>query len=71
MRVTVREIRVKTDKLKQFLHALINLLAAGFAEGKHWVADDIADSHTRVEAGIGVLENHLQVFAHQAHRLGF
>ena len=33
----------------------------------HRLGDDVADRHARVQRGVGVLEDHLQVAAHLAH----
>ena len=33
----------------------------------HRLGDDVADRHARIERGVRILENHLQVAAHLAH----
>ncbi len=66
VREAVGEVRVQAHRLEQVLDALLLLLAAGQLVDGQGLADDAADRHTRVQARVGVLEDHLHFPAEAA-----
>jgi hypothetical protein len=67
VRVAFDETTAQTYGLHQFLHTLIDRLPIRQAKGAQRLADDRPDRHTRVEARVRVLEDHLQVLSLLAH----
>ncbi len=59
MWIAVGMLRLQADELQEFGDAPAALRAAGEAVGVQRLADDAADAQARVEAGVGVLEDHL------------
>jgi hypothetical protein len=62
MRVSVDVLGVEADDVEQVLHRLLAPLARrDLGVDLERLADDVADGHPRVEAGVRVLQHHLDV----------
>src|ERR1051325_2879033 len=61
------ETLVEAERLHQFLYETIFLFPARQAESLDRLADDLPDRHTRVQRGVRVLKDHLQVTPLLAH----
>jgi hypothetical protein len=74
MGVPVDVLRVETDELEQLLHPLAPAaLRNDLAVDLKWLADDVPDRHARVQRGVGILKNDLNIPSEPAHipaRLG-
>ena len=66
VRIAIRKVRVQPDNPQQLLHALLLLATPRQVMDLEWLADDAADGHTRVQACVRVLEDHLHLAAHPA-----
>ena len=76
MRVARSKARVQAHRIEQLVDPLFDLVAFADIVNEQWLTDDLTDVHARVEAGIGILEDHLhplagaaQVFALQADQI--
>jgi hypothetical protein len=67
MRVAVDVIRLKADQLHQLDHPIRFLAPLHAVVERQRAADDVDHLHARVERGVGVLKNHLQIFSEPAH----
>ena len=69
--VAIDVLGVETDEVEQLLHPLPTpTLGDDFAVDLEGLPDDVADRHPRVERGVGVLEDDLDVAAQLAHVAG-
>src|SRR5690606_35613308 len=64
VREAVGEIGVQANRLEQVLDLLLLLLTLRQLVDRDGLADDAPDRHTRVEARVWVLEDHLHLAAH-------
>jgi hypothetical protein len=67
MREAVDKVRIQANQAHQLFNAIIEFFTCSHTKRDKRFGNDIANSHTRVEAGIRVLEDHLDFFAHQTH----
>ena len=70
VREAVVVLRREADLLEQLLDGLLALLAVADPVDAHRVADDRADALARVQARVGVLEDHLHLAAKRPQRAG-
>ena len=63
VRIAVERIGVDAHRLKELAHLDLAAGAVGELMHKQGLADDVADGHAAVEAGVGVLEDHLHAAA--------
>jgi len=59
VRIAVGKGRIQLNDLKQMFNAFLNLFGVGHIVNYQWLANDVADGHTRIEAGIRILKDHL------------
>src|SRR5690606_31706825 len=64
VRIFPHRVRIEPDALQKVGDALVGLaVPAGEPQRAHGLGDDVADAPARIEAGIGVLEDHLDALA--------
>ena len=68
MRKAVVVLGREADPLQQVLHFAPQLAALGDALQAQRFADDLADPLARVQRGVGVLKDHLQLAPQRSHR---
>src|SRR6266567_1002930 len=69
MRVAVDEVRVEAYVPHHLLDAPFGLAASGDAEVAQRFADDVADGHARIQRGVWILEDHLDLLPGAAQLL--
>ena len=68
MGVAMIDIIAHADSLQELTHPFACAFRGFRAVGNHRLGNAVADAHTRIETGIGVLENHLHAPPHVAER---
>ena len=68
VRVAVAVLGVEPDELEQLDHPRPRVLA-GLAVDDHRLGDDVVDRHLRIQGGVGILEDDLQLTTDRAHLL--
>src|SRR6185436_12243602 len=63
------EALAQAYRFQELLHPLLRFPASGEPECFEWLANNLADSHPRIQRSIGVLKNDLQVPTVLAHCL--
>ena len=64
VRVAIEEVRVEADDVEQLGHPLASLGLRPDVVDAERLADDAPDRHPRVQARVGVLEDHLHPAPH-------
>src|SRR5690554_575619 len=59
--IPVDKVRIQTDHAQQLTHALVPLFDRANVVNIQGFADDLPHRHTRVQGGVGVLENDLHI----------
>src|SRR6185295_5710838 len=67
MRKALDKTFAQPDRLQQILHALFRFRASCQLECFERLANDLSDRHPRIERGVGILKNYLQVAAVFTH----
>src|ERR1700680_495696 len=67
MRVAIGMVRRQPHRSQQLVHPRVDFLTSCELVNDEWLGDDIADSHSRVQARVGVLHNVLLLPAQGAH----
>src|SRR5882724_13337929 len=71
MRITFREAFAQADGFQQFLYSLFRFPAARNTKRFQWFANNLADSHARIQRSVRILKNNLKMatmFAQFARR---
>ena len=64
MRILAAVRRIETNEAQQLADAMLNLGAVlGETEGADRIGDDVVDAPARIEAGVGILKDHLNAAA--------
>ncbi len=71
MRVARSKTWVQTHQVEQLIHPAVDFFAAHDVVHQQRLANNLADRHARVKAGIRILEDHLHLLAHLAHFFAF
>src|ERR1700736_5545038 len=67
MRVAIGMVGRQPHRSQQLVHPRVDFFTSRELVNDEWLGDDIADSHSRVQARVGVLENNLHLPAQGAH----